>query len=167
MQSRKKNIAGYIVVTVFLLFLALPIFSGITRLIEGDQRYQTQNLKLCLIGFIEKNKRFPTSELELQEKGFLKKETKDGKTTYYVNTENGRYRSKGFQPVPDFKKIKIAYGIRIRGLAVKGKVVYNKKDGYSRLLLIEGPWQSQKKLYKKLSFELYEELTAHLGAPNN
>ncbi len=167
MKNKEKNLAGYIFLAGVFLLIAWPIFSGIARLFEGDQAYQTQNLKLCLIGFIEKNKRFPTSELELQKKGFLKKETKTGKTIYYVNTKNSRYRSKGFQPVPDFEKIKIAYGIRARDLKVKGKVVYNKKEGYRRLLLIEGPWQSQKQLYKDLSFELYEELAAHLGAPNN
>jgi len=163
MKNRKKNLAGYIFVAGFFLFLAWPIFSGITRLIEGDQKYQTLNVKLCLIGFIEKNKRFPTSELELQKKGYLKQETKDNKTIYYVNTENGRYRSKGFQPVPDFKKIKFAYGIKSRDLARKGKVIYNKRVGYERLLMIQGPWRSQKRLYRDVTYELYQELLFQLG----
>ena len=163
MKNRKNNLAGYIFVAGLVLFLALPIFSGITRLIEGDQKYQTQNVKSCLIGFIEKNKRLPSSETDIQKNGFIKVETKNNITTYYVNTKNSRHPTDGFKPVPDFKKIKIAYGIKSRDLARKGKIIYNKKTGYERLLMIQGPWRSKKKLYEQATYELYQELLDQLG----
>ena len=81
----------------------------------------------------------------------VKRETENGKTVYYVNTDNSRYESKSYQPVPDFKNIKISYGIEIFDLARKGNVVYNSKKNYERFLMIEGPWKSQQKLYKNIT----------------
>lgn len=163
MKNRKDKLAGYIFIALILLFLIWPVFNAIIRLIEGDQKYQTQSVKLCLLGFIEKNKRFPSSEADLLKNGYLKEETKGNKIIYYVNTQNAMYRTKGFQPVPDFKKIKIAYGIKSRDLARKGKIIYNKKAGYDRLLIIQGPWRSQKKLYRDTTYQLYQELLDQLG----
>ena len=111
-----------------------------------------------LVKYIQKNGgKFPISEGDLIQQGFLKKTKVDDEYEYSFKLGPDDWWDKGYHKRPDFKFLKISYGLQIENINRVGKKLYDKTTG-EQILFIDGPHKRwlQRKCYEPISLRLYK-----------
>ena len=156
-QKRMITIVSIIIVLSVLTLVFVYRF-GLILNTSGSLARTAEDTYHIIASYTQKNSgKFPMSEDDLIRQGLLKKIKADDNYEYYLKLGSDDRPDKGYYKCPNFKLLKISYGVKLEDIDRVGLKLYDKSTG-EQILLIDGPYRRNLKTtqYEPISLRWYE-----------